>query len=56
MRDTFFTQRVDEVWNELTGEMVEAETVFKRYLDRYLNEKGIERNGISAGKLDWQQH
>ena len=51
-RGNFFTQRVVAVWNELPVEEVEAGLVlsFKVKLDRYLDRKGMEGYGLSAGQ------
>lgn len=46
----YFAQRVVDIGNELS-EMMKA-TAFKRHLDLYLKEQGIERCGINVGKWD----
>ena len=47
VRGRYFTQRVVGAWNSLLREVVEADTVvtFKRRLDKYTNEMGIEGYG-----------
>ena len=54
MRGNFFTQRVVAVWNELPVEVVEAGSIlsFKNKLDRYMDGKGMEGYGLSAGRWD----
>ena len=53
-RGYFFTQRVISVWNELPVDVVEASSVvsFKVKLDRYMDRKGVEGYGLSAGRWD----
>lgn len=43
LRGNVFTQRVVGIWNELPGEVVEADTITtcKRHLDRCLDRKGL---------------
>ncbi|XP_062906374.1 uncharacterized protein LOC134347835 [Mobula hypostoma] len=54
MRRNFFTQRVVAVWNELPAEVVEVGSMlsFKVKLDSYMDRKGIEGYGLSAGRWD----
>ena len=54
MRGNFFTQRVVAVWNELPAEVVEAGSIltFKSKMDRYMDGKGMEGYGLSAGRWD----
>lgn len=55
LKGNFFIQRVEGVRNELSEEVVEAQTIitFKRPLDRYKTRKGLEGYGPSADKWDW---
>ena len=48
MRQVFFTQRVVNVSNALSGEMVGAGTIvaFKGQLDKYMNRMGMEGYGL----------
>lgn len=41
-------------WNQLPEEVVEAGTIttFKRYLDKYMDRKGLDGLGPNAGILD----
>ena len=52
MRGNFFTQRVVAVWNGLPVEVVEAGSIllFKSKLDRYMDRRGLEGYGLSAGR------
>ena len=54
MRGNFFTQRVVAVWNDLPAEVVEAGSIltFKSKVDRYMDGKGMEGYGLSAGRWD----
>ncbi|XP_055489927.1 uncharacterized protein LOC129696245 [Leucoraja erinacea] len=54
MRGNFFTQRVVTVWNELPVKVVEAGSFlsFKNKLDSYMDGKGMEGYGLSAGRWD----
>ena len=53
-RDNFFTQRVMSVWNKLAEVVVEAGTIlsFKKRLDNYMGEMGIDGYGPNAGNWD----
>ena len=54
MRGNFFTQRVVSVWNDLPVEVVEVGSIltFKSKVDRYMDGKGMEGYGLSAGRWD----
>ena len=52
LRRNFFTQRVMNLWNSLSVEMVEATSlnIFKSRVDRFLIDKGIKGYGEKVGK------
>jgi len=54
IRGGFFTQRVVGVWNELPDKVVNAGSLltFKKNLDGFMDERGVEGYGPSAGQWD----
>lgn len=50
LRGILLIQRVFGGHNELPKEVKIGIVTFKRHLDGYLNEQGIERSGINADK------
>eukprot|EP00061_Rhincodon_typus_P013522 g39934.t1 len=53
MRGSFFY--TENVWNEIPEEVVDAGavTMFKRHLDKYVNQKCLEGYGLSIGSVGW---
>ena len=54
IRGDFFTQRVVGVWNELPDKVVNAGSLltFKKNLDGFMDERGVEGYGPCAGQWD----
>ena len=55
IRGGFFTQRVVGVWNELPDKVVNVVNpllTFKKNLDGFMDERGVEGYGPSAGQWD----
>ena len=53
-RGAFFMETVVGVWSELPDKVVNAGSflTFKKNLDRYMDERGVEGYGPGAGQWD----
>lgn len=57
LRGKYFTQRLAVKWNELFEELVEGIiiTVFKMYLDWFMDRRGSKENGAQCRQMELAQ-